>query len=665
MPELIPDWAECRAAAEAVERAPLGRQALAIVRPRGPIGVIRRRGPLALQLYVAARDQLLVWRGPESLALLQTPAEKRSPLAAPGWRLGVLRILVRHWDTVLFAGPATLLLGVAGVAALVVAGGGGRTAGLFGVLFALGAILHVLVLMVALVVTATVRMTAGLFRGVPAGDEVAADLMPGRHWTLVLAHHVEPSGAGRLLGAVDRHLARVLLHRLHEDGVEEGVRIVGAVPTEDVVALRNAATTRPMRDVIAGWTEQQTDSRIAIRLSEYRPIAPPTRIFESGGFLAWYAGGLLTVLAMLARIVADRERAACGTDCAGRPATYGAAVRWLFQRLLLSDPYGLSPATRPAWIAGWLVSVAAVVGVFVAVAALQQHLRARRARLAQWKRTEGRFMPSHTLIMVATEAEYRAVSAAVTAVSNSRPVDEFRPHQVVTRLGTIERTRISLVQVEPGTVGPGSAAIAAAALVSQLEPDFLILTGICFGLRPDRHDFGDVLVSTQLRAIDLRKVAEPLDAPALPKARTAAEAAAKIAGTEPPPGEPVEIIRGDFVTPSPMLLGRFRAAARQVEEFDVHFGPMLSANTLVSSRRLRDELHRKHPDAIGGEMEGAGVYAAAAHAKVDWIVVKAICDWGFDKTDDHHRTAAEHAATLIVRAAQSGALDDAPARGAI
>ena len=489
--------------------------------------------------------------------------------------------------------------------------------------------------------------------------------MPGRHWTLVLGHHVEPSGAGRLLEAVDRHLARVLLNRLHEDGVEEGVRIVGAVPTEDVVALHNAATTEPMRDAIAGWTEQRTDSGVALRLSEYRPVAPPARIFESGGFLAWYAGGVLAVLAVLAHVVADSERARCGTDCAGRPATYGAAVRWLLQRLLLSDPYGLSPAGRSAWITGWLVSVTAVVGVFVAAAALQQHLRARRARLDQWKRRESRFMPSHTLIMVATDDEYRAVSAAVTAVSKSRPVEEFRPHQVVTRLGTIERTRISLVQVEPGTVGPGTAAISAAALVNQLEPDFLILTGICYGLRPDRHDFGDVLVSTQLRAIDLRKVAEPADAPALPKARTAAEAAAKIAETEPPPGEPIQIIRGDFVTPSPMLIGRFRAAARHSEGFDVHFGPMLSASTLVSSRQLRDDLHRQHPDAIGGEMEGAGVYAAAAHAKVDWIVVKAICDWGFDKTDEHHRAAAEHAATLIVQAARSGALDDAPQRGAI
>lgn len=659
-------WAECRAAADSVDLAPLGREALAIVRPRGPMGVLRRRGPLALQLYVAARDELLIWRGEDSLALLQPPGEKRSPHAAPGWRLAVLRTLARQWDSVVFIAPAVLLLGAAGIAALIVAAGGGRTVGLFGVLFALGATLHVLVLMVCLVVTVLVGAVKGLTRRPPAPDEVAAEVAPGRGWTLVFCHHADPRTAARLLGAVDRHFARILLATTDAKAVEDGVRVVSAVATEPVVVLRNAATSEQLRDAVAGWTEQEQDGALSLRLSEFRPKAPPSRIFESGGFLLWYAGGVVVVLAVLADLIAGWERDACDTDCASRPATYGSAVRWLLQRLLLSDPYGLSPATHSAWIVGWLVSVMAVTGLFVAVAALQQYLRARRARITAWERERRQFMPSHTLIMVATDVEHRAVSRAVLAVTKAEPKEDFLPHQVVTRLGTIERTRISLVQVEAGAVGPGSAAIAAAALVNQLDPDFLILTGICYGLRPDKHEFGDVLVCTQLRAIDLRKVAEPADHVSVPKVRTAEEAARKIARTGPPPGEPVEIIRGDFVSPSPMLLGRLRTAARRSENgLGVHFGPMLTASTLVSSRRVRDQLSAAHPDAIGGEMEGAGVYAAAAHAKVDWIVVKAICDWGFDKTDDFHEVAAANAAALIVRAAEMGALDDAPAHGAI
>ncbi|MCY1139347.1 hypothetical protein OWR29_15210 [Actinoplanes sp. Pm04-4] len=638
----LPGWAECRAAAESVEFSPRGRQVLAIVRPRGPFGLLRRRGPLALQLYVAARDNLLVWQGPDSLALLQPPAEKRSPLTAPGLRLGVLRALVRQWDTILYAGPALLLLGGAGVAALAVAGGAGRDVGLLGVALALGSMLYILVCMVSVVVTALVRMVVGLARGAPKADQVAVETLPGRRWTLVLGHHVARGPAGPLLDAVDRHLERILVRKTEEEAEERGVKIVTAVVTENVVVLRGAATSEPMREAMAGWTEQQHDAPIAVRLSEYRPDAAPARIFESGGFLAWYLGGSAVVLVVLAYAVAEWEREACGSDCDGRPATYGSALRWLLQRLLLSDPYGIGPASRPAWIVGWLVSVLAVTGLFVAVAALQQRLRHRRAQLALFDRRNSALMPTHTLIMVATDAEHRAVSAAVHAVNHTPPREEFQPSQVVTRLGTIGRTRISLAQVEPGNVNPGSAAISAAALVTRLQPDFLILTGICFGLREKEQEIGDVLVCTQLRATGQRKMAKSED------------------------GGTVEIIRGDSVTASPMLLGRLRAAARQFDAGPaVHFGQMLSDSVLVSSRQYRDELHEKHPDAIGGDMEGAGVYAVAAQAKVDWALVKGICDWGFDKTDEFHRLAAENAAAVVVQAAAMGAFDQAPAHGAL
>jgi hypothetical protein len=51
-------------------------------------------------------------------------------------------------------------------------------------------------------------------------------------------------------------------------------------------------------------------------------------------------------------------------------------------------------------------------------------------------------------------------------------------------------------------------------------------------------------------------------------------------------------------------------------------------------------------------MEGAGLYAAARDAKVDWILVKAICDWadgnkGADK-DARQATAARNAAQFVL-----------------
>ncbi|MEU4160177.1 hypothetical protein [Actinoplanes sp. NPDC026670] len=661
MPELTgePTWAQCRSAAESIELSEYGREAVALLRPRGPFGVIRRRGPIALQLYVAARDELLIWREPDSLALLRPPAEGRSPRTAPGTWLSVLRQLERKWDTVLFAGPALGLLAAGGVAALVVAGGGGPVAVLFGLVFALAAMLHVAVLMVALVVTAVVQMVVGLFRPMPTSEQVAAELEPGRRWTLALCHHLDERGANLLLGRVERRLEEVLVGALHQRAAEDGVEVRHAVVTETLVVLRDAGTTETTREALRIWAEEeQSGSPIALHLAHHRPDAAPARIFEAGGFLAWYVGGGLAVLAMVARFVADWERKACAADCAQRPDDYWTALKWLLQRLLLSDPYGISPATHEAWTIGWLTSLMSVVGLFVAVAALQQYLRARRARHDAYIRGGRRRMPSHTMIMVATDEEYRAVSAAVHAVNGREPEEKFLENQAYTYLGPIEQTRISLAQVEPGTVGPGRAAIAAAALVTQLDLDFMILAGICYGLRPGKQALGDVLVCTQLRAIDLVKVTDPPGGPMEEKAPAATEADAA--------AEPYEIERGDRVTPSMKLLSALRTAARRLDgPFRVHFGPMLTANKLVNSRTFRDKLARNQLEALGGEMEGAGVYAAAAHAKVDWIVVKGICDWGFDKNDDHHKLAADNAAAVVVKAATLGALDRAPARGFI
>jgi nucleoside phosphorylase len=267
---------------------------------------------------------------------------------------------------------------------------------------------------------------------------------------------------------------------------------------------------------------------------------------------------------------------------------------------------------------------------------------------------------------VATAEERRAVLAATAAVTGRQPESATLGNQVVWQLGTISGTRLMLVQVEPGAVGPGSAAISAAALVSKLDLDFFIVAGIGYGLRPAGQEFGDLLVCTQLRAIDHRKVAEPPDAPPGPAPRSGGEAAALLRDSPPSSGDPSEQVRGDSVTPSVALLSRFRAVSQSwTAPPAVHFGPMVSASMLLSSRSERDRLAAQHPDAIGGEMEGAGVYAAAAHAKVDWIVVKAISDFGFGKTDAFHERAARNAASFVIRAAELGFLDEAPGRGTV
>ena len=79
---------------------------------------------------------------------------------------------------------------------------------------------------------------------------------------------------------------------------------------------------------------------------------------------------------------------------------------------------------------------------------------------------------------------------------------------------------------------------------------------------------------------------------------------------------------------------------------------------LLGPLRYRDQLKAAHPDAIGGEMEGSGIYAAAMRGKIDWALVKGICDWGHGKSDEYQHVAAQNAASFVLhtprRSAASG-----------
>ena len=88
----------------------------------------------------------------------------------------------------------------------------------------------------------------------------------------------------------------------------------------------------------------------------------------------------------------------------------------------------------------------------------------------------------------------------------------------------------------------------------------------------------------------------------------------------------------------------------------VRFGVLLTGEKLVDNIDYREELRRFEPEAIGGKTEGAGLYAASHDRKVDWILVKAICDWAdvnkaVDKTG-RQQNAAMNAAKIVLHALQ-------------
>jgi len=99
----------------------------------------------------------------------------------------------------------------------------------------------------------------------------------------------------------------------------------------------------------------------------------------------------------------------------------------------------------------------------------------------------------------------------------------------------------------------------------------------------------------------------------------------------------------------------------------VRDGRLLSGEKLIDSLEFKTELFTAHPEAIGGEMEGSGVYAAAERYGItEWIVVKAVCDWADGTKHKEHQPLAATAAVALVEHVfhPNGVLDDLlPFRG--
>jgi nucleoside phosphorylase len=83
---------------------------------------------------------------------------------------------------------------------------------------------------------------------------------------------------------------------------------------------------------------------------------------------------------------------------------------------------------------------------------------------------------------------------------------------------------------------------------------------------------------------------------------------------------------------------------------------ILTGGRLIDEIDYRNQLLAFEREAVGGDMEGAGLYVSSHEHKVDWIVIKAICDWADGNKSKNKTTrqkkAAKNAAQFVIQALQ-------------
>ncbi len=243
------------------------------------------------------------------------------------------------------------------------------------------------------------------------------------------------------------------------------------------------------------------------------------------------------------------------------------------------------------------------------------------------KDTEVSTQPDNILIVTVTKVETQAVLDVFSQAAGTEWIRQVIGKKTYYNLGTHGGAPVFMMQSEMGIATPGGALLTVRQAIQDLRPQAVIMCGVAFGLRPDMQHLGDILVAKHIQYYEHQKV----DMQRGP------------------------IPRGDRVTSAERLLDRFRSGDLDWQGAPSHFGLILSGETLINDPNFRNRLLEIEPEAIGGEMEGAGLYAAAHDAKVDWILVKSICDWADgEKNNDVHSLAANNAAQFILHVLQLG-----------
>ncbi len=241
--------------------------------------------------------------------------------------------------------------------------------------------------------------------------------------------------------------------------------------------------------------------------------------------------------------------------------------------------------------------------------------------------TEETLPKPDVVLVTVNKYETRAVLDAFEAATGAEAAAVSIGERVYRNLGTLNGTTVYHAISEMGSGSPGGMQQTVDRAIRSLGPNAVIALGIAFGVDETQQSIGEILLSKQLRLYELQRVGKQR----------------KI------------VVRGARPDAAPRLVNHFRGFAdAKWNGAPVTSGVLLTGEKLVDNIDYRKQLQALEFEAIGGEMEGAGLYVSGYDHKVDWIVVKAICDFadgnkGVDKTA-RQKLAAKNAAEFVVQA---------------
>jgi nucleoside phosphorylase len=236
------------------------------------------------------------------------------------------------------------------------------------------------------------------------------------------------------------------------------------------------------------------------------------------------------------------------------------------------------------------------------------------------------------ILLTATDTEIEAVLRRLEPYPKWGAVLKGFIGQETYYLGRFGSCFAAVTKCRMGSLDSGAATLATDHGQRVWRPKAVIMVGIALGKDPTSQKIADVLVASQVISYEPQRV-----------------------------GATHVVSRGPITPANTTLLNRLENVPHwsfvrpDGSKCERYVGPLLSGEKLVDDPAFKAELFARYPQAIGGDMEGVGLMAAAVRHGLPWIVVKAICDWADGKKHKKHQALAAASAASLVHHALSQA----------
>ena len=220
------------------------------------------------------------------------------------------------------------------------------------------------------------------------------------------------------------------------------------------------------------------------------------------------------------------------------------------------------------------------------------------------------------LLMVVNDLEYRAV----LGLMNQKTGVKITRSGVTFMIGTYGKYRTAVVQTSQGILGYDAAVLKTVRAVEVLKPSVVISVGVAYGKSKETQRLGDVLVSNLIHNYIYKREGKK------------------------------RVMQGPQYSVGGKLLNIFKNFDGWDKEGNssVLVGPLASGPDLIDNLQIKEEILGAFPDAIGGEMEAAGIMSVIIDSPCKMIVIKAICDWADGTKNDKWQPFAAHTAADYV-----------------